>query len=115
MAFTERELADVHRLAGGFVASGRPPEHIRAELDLGYRVIGQSFEIFEIRPAWRRPERILEIPFARATYVRSRVVWRLYWKRADLKWHIYGPLEETVFLPKVLEEIGSDPYHCFRG
>lgn len=32
-----------------------PAPHIRPELDLGYRIRGQSVEIFEIRPVWRRP------------------------------------------------------------
>jgi hypothetical protein len=33
----------------------RPPPHVRQKLDLGFRVTGQSVEIFEIRPAWRGP------------------------------------------------------------
>lgn len=98
-----------------FVESRRPPEHIRSKVDIGYRITGQSFEIFEIRPRWNQPEIIDEIPVAKATYVKSRKVWKLYWMRADFKWHGYKPLPETKSLRDVLNEINEDPHGCFWG
>ena len=50
----------------------RPPPHVRQKLDLGFRVTGQSVEIFEIRPAWRgSADEKHESAVAKATYVRT--------------------------------------------
>ena len=51
----------------------RPPPQVRQKLDLGFRVTGQSVEIFEIRPAWRGPADVKhESAVAKATFVRTR-------------------------------------------
>jgi hypothetical protein len=45
----------------------RPPPHIRPKLDLGFRILGHSVEIFEIRPCWRGPpDEKHESPVAKA-------------------------------------------------
>jgi hypothetical protein len=49
----EVELARVRRAMDAFMQQRRPPLHIRSKVDLGFRVIGQSIEIFEIRPPWQ--------------------------------------------------------------
>ena len=74
----------------------RPPVHIRPSVDLAFRITGQSVEIFEIRRAWQGPvNEKHESPVAKATYVRSRGVWRVFWQRRDLKWHGYDPKPEV--------------------
>lgn len=108
-------FADSEKQLKDFVESRRPEEHIRPELDIGYRITGQSFEIFEIRPRWKQPDITQEISVAKATYVKSREIWKLFWMRADLKWHRYDPLPDTKSLQDVLNEIGEDPYCCFWG
>jgi transcriptional regulator with XRE-family HTH domain len=108
-------LSDVEKQIMEFVESRRPEEHIRPELDIGYRITGQSFEIFEIRPRWKQPDITQEISVAKATFVKSKKVWKLYWMRADLKWHRYDSLSNTKSLQDVLKEIGEDPYCCFWG
>ena len=109
------ELSDVEKQIMEFVESRRPEENIRPELDIGYRITGQNFEIFEIRPRWKQPDITQEISVAKATYVKSKKIWKLYWMRADLKWHRYDPLSDTKSLQDVLKEIGEDPYSCFWG
>src|SRR5690606_6678422 len=53
MAFSELETKRVEKAVGKFVEGHRPPPHSRHELDLSYRINGQSVEIFEVRPRWR--------------------------------------------------------------
>jgi hypothetical protein len=60
-------------------------------LDLGYRLVGQSVEVFETRPFWRDASKTMENPVARATYVKAGRYWKIYWHRADLKWHRCDP------------------------
>jgi len=108
LSYIEKQLTE-------FVESRRPPEQLRSKVDITHRITGRSFEIFEIRPRLKQPDIIQEIPVAKATYVKSRQVWKLYWMRADLGWHRYDPLPDTKSLQDVLHEIGEDPYGCFWG
>ena len=116
MALAEIELARVHRAMDSFMQSRRPPAHIRPDLDLGFRITGQSVEIFEIRPAWRGPiNEKHESPVAKATYVRSRGVWRVFWQRRNLKWHSYDPTPEVKSVEEFASLVGEDAHACFFG
>ncbi|MBL8516695.1 MAG: hypothetical protein JNM76_06970 [Betaproteobacteria bacterium] len=53
MVLSEFEAKRVEKVVGAFVANRRPPPNIRKQVDLGFRVKGQSVEIFEVRPVWR--------------------------------------------------------------
>lgn len=46
MAISEFETKRVEKLVGQFVEMKRPPGHVRNELDISFRISGQSFEIF---------------------------------------------------------------------
>jgi len=72
MAFNDIERKRIERAVEGFLEKRRPPPHIRPKLDFGYRISGQSVELFEIRPRWDKPDEKREHPFAKATYVRTR-------------------------------------------
>jgi len=116
MAFSEFEKKRIEKIIGRYIESRRPPPHIRTKLDLGFRVTGQSFELFEIRPPWRGdPKEKLEHPYAKATFVKTQKVWKIYWQRADLKWHRYEPVPTQASLEDVLAMIEHDEYHCFYG
>ncbi len=94
----------------------RPPPLIRPKLDLGYRVTGQSVEIFEIRPPWRDLQKEKrESPVAKATYVRTRGVWRVFWQRRDLKWHSYEPKPEVKSVDEFALLVSEDTHACFFG
>jgi len=46
------------------------------------------------------------------TYVKKSNSWKLYWMRADLKWHLY---DEYSTLDEALKEVKEDPNGCFWG
>lgn len=116
MALTEFESARVNKIVDAFIDAHRPPPHIRAKLDLAFRLAGQSVEIFEIRPRWRgAPGETMEQAVAKATWVRCRNVWRVYWQRADLKWHAYVPMPEVKRIDDFLGLVAEDAYGCFFG
>jgi hypothetical protein len=116
MALSEIEVARVKKALEAFMQIRRPPLHIRAKLDLGYRISGQSVEIFEIRPAWRGlPLERHESAVAKATFVRSQNVWRVFWQRRDLKWHGYGPASEVKSIEDFLTIVAEDAHACFFG
>ncbi|MCW9058486.1 MAG: DUF3024 domain-containing protein [Gammaproteobacteria bacterium] len=115
MALSEFKKKKCEKLIGEFVERHRPPPHIRGQLDLGFRVKGQSVEIFETRPMWRQLDKITEIPMSKATYVKAQRIWKVYWQRADLKWHRYEPDPEVGSLETFLDIVDQDDYACFFG
>jgi hypothetical protein len=115
MTFSEIETEKIEDAMAAFIEKRRPPIPVRSKLDYGYRISGQSVELFEIRPRFDKPEMILEHDFAKATYVRAQKVWKVFWMRADLKWHRYEPAFEVSNIEKFLEIVGQDKYGCFFG
>ncbi len=115
MTISEFELKRIEKLVGRYVEKNRPESHIRSQLDISFRIAGQSFEIFEIRPQWDDPTQKIEGPIAKSTYVKSKKIWRLYWMRADMKWYRYKPFPSSDSLEKILEVIEQDSQHCFWG
>lgn len=39
---------------------------------------------------------------AKATYVKKSGIWKVFWMRADLKWHRYEPVPEVSTLDEFL-------------
>jgi len=115
MTFTELEAKRNESAVREFMEKRRPPPHIRSRLDIGYEFNGQVIDLFAIRPDWQDETTLRQHPFARIRYVKSQGEWRLYWKRADLKWHIYEPSPRHKFLKQALEVIHADAYCCFFG
>lgn len=116
MALSEFETRRLEKVVGAFVEHRRPAPHIRPQLDLAFRVSGQSVEIFEVRPTWRgAPGETMEHSVAKATYVRSREIWKVFWKRADLKWHAYPPAPQVGTIERFLALVDEDRHGCFFG
>ena len=115
MAISEFEIKRIEKIVGEFIEKKRPEPHIRDKLDIAFRINGQSFEVYEIRPQWDNPAIKIEGPIAKATYVKSKKIWKLYWMRGNLKWYSYEPLAQSKSLEKILDEIDTDPYCCFWG
>ena len=115
MALDVLQSTEIIQAMETFLDKRRPPEHMRHELDLGYRIDGQSVHIFTISPHWQKKEMIMESPIAKTTWVHSQKVWKIYWMRADLKWHSYEPTREVKTIEKFLEVVDKDQHCCFWG
>jgi hypothetical protein len=115
MALSAFEIKRCEKIVGKYIDGRRPPASMRDQLDLGFRIRGQSVEIFEMRPAWQQPDVTLETPVAKATYVKSRRLWKIYWQRADMRWHRYEPNPEVKTLEDFLDVVEEDRLGCFYG
>jgi len=115
MSLSEFEIKKAEYAAEAFLAVKRPPPHVRKQLDIGCRIQDQSIEIFEIRPHWQDDSVILEHSVAKATYVKARKFWKIYWQRADLKWHSYEPLASVKSIEEFFDAVVDDPHGCFWG
>ena len=98
-----------------FVEELRPPADIRAELDIGYTYENQTLEIGELRPRWDKPQLKTITPVAKATFIKSRDIWKVYWKRASGKWDPYTPKPEVKHLDAFFKLLKEDKHHCFWG
>ncbi|PKK88553.1 MAG: hypothetical protein CVV64_18295 [Candidatus Wallbacteria bacterium HGW-Wallbacteria-1] len=115
MAFTELEHKRIEKLVGEFIETRRPRPEIRDQVDLGFRIEGHNVEIYEIRPYWEDEIRKIEEKVARATYIRTRDKWKIFWMRADLRWHGYKPNLEVDRIDDFLKVVERDEYRCFWG
>ncbi|HEY1869579.1 MAG TPA: DUF3024 domain-containing protein [Chitinophagaceae bacterium] len=116
MAIDVLETVGLIELLENFIEKIRPArEEARKELDFGYNIEDQSVLLLEIRPDWRNREIIRQSPFAKATYVKKRAIWKIFWMRANLKWYPYDPKPTVKSLRQFLEIVKADQYHCFFG
>ena len=86
MALTELETRRVAKALDELVSRKRPPAHLRDQR-----------------------------PFAKATWIRTQNVWKIYWQRADLKWHSYEPVATVQSIHGFCTAVEDDPYGCFWG
>lgn len=115
MAFEQFTYKRVEALTNKFIEKLRPPVHVRQELDISFRIDGQSVIIFEIRPQWDNPDKKIECMVAKTTFVRTKNIWKIYWQRADLKWHIYKPADQVDRFEEFLKIVSEDAFGCFWG
>ena len=115
MTISEFETKRYEKLAARFAAKHRAPTHLRHELDFSFRIESQSVEFFEVRPSWQDNAKKLEQPVAKATYNKSKKTWRVFWRRADGKWHSYPPSPEVATFEEFLDLVGKDEHSCFFG
>jgi len=113
MAFSKPELELIDIVVGGLCRRLNQPKI--KDLSIEYRIEKHDVIIFEKRPAWDQPNEMIETPAAKFKYNHTKNVWRLFWMRADLKWHSYQPLASSVTLRNLVNEVKADPYGCFWG
>ena len=109
------QTVDIIEIMENYIEKKRPPEHLRKELDISYKIEGQSIMIFEIRPIYMRPEEFQECNIAKTTYVKTQEAWKIFWMRANLKWVIYEPRPSVKTFKEVVEIIDKDECGCFWG
>ncbi|MBW0176884.1 DUF3024 domain-containing protein [Sediminibacterium sp.] len=109
------QAVDVIEVMENYLQRKRPPENLRAQLDLMYRIEEQSIIIFEIRPRWDNPTVFIESRVAKTTFIKSKNHWKIFWMRADLKWHSYKPNPTVKEIKDFVRIVDEDKYGCFWG
>jgi hypothetical protein len=115
MSFNELDLKRYGKVMELFIEKRRPPKQIRDEVDLSYKFEKTNIIIFEIRPQWKDPSKIIEIPIAKTMYVKQSRNWKIYWQKSDLKWHSYDPCPIVETLEEFIEIVDRDEFACFWG
>jgi hypothetical protein len=115
MALDITKSVEIIETMENYIAKARPRPEIRHQVDIGYELKGQSVILYEIRPAWYNSKEILNLDYAKATYVKDKNTWKVFWQRADLKWHTYKPKPTVRQLTDFLKLVEEDKYHFFHG
>jgi hypothetical protein len=115
MAIEALQTVEIIEAMDNFMKRRRPPENIRHVVDVSYRIENQSVIIFELRPRLDNPEEIIELPIAKATLVKTKKQWKVFWQRADLKWHSYSPKPTVQDIPDFIRLVDKDTHGCFWG
>lgn len=113
----KQALAKARYYAMEYIEENRPPLHLRDKVDLGFSLQNRELRIFEIRPVYNDNDHKIESDVARAKYIKSRDVWKIYWKRANGNWEPYRPggdfeVEDITEFFTILDE---DKYGAFWG
>ena len=114
MAFKDIDRHKIKKAVGG-LCEKKTPAHLKDKLQFEYEIDGQNVIIYEVREIWRRAGEFTKMPIAKLTYVSSRRIWKLYWKRASGKWEKYEPKETAEDLKSLVQEIQKDEFGCFFG
>lgn len=115
MTLDGRHTIDIIEIMENFIDQIRPPEHIRLQLDINYVIDGQSVIINEVRPQFNKKEVFHEYPVAKATYIRTKNSWKIFWRRSDRKWHSYQAQPIVRDLETFTRVVFEDEHHCFWG
>ena len=115
MGLTNEQIQTIKKEAAKYLYHNRPPIEIRDELDLGFRIDGQSVFVFEIRPKFMVPNEKTELKVAKTTFVQSANHWKVFWLRGDLKWYPYEPCPHVPSISAFFDLIQEDSLSCFFG
>lgn len=115
MALNDIERARITKEVSAYIEKRRPALHLRDQVDLAFRLDSQSILIFEIRPKYNDTKSVVQNQIAKATYVRRHDAWKVYWMRADLKWHGYEPDPIVGSVKQFLAVVENDEHGCFWG
>jgi hypothetical protein len=115
MPLPPEQLQECLNAVGAFLEKRRPRPEIRDQLDFRADISESEVIIAEVRPSFQDKTRKIEHPVARAKWIARHKKWRLFWRRADLKWHSYQPMPEATTLAAILSEVHRDPHCCFFG
>ncbi len=114
MGFSDCELRYIENIFGR-LCKRRSPSRLRDQSRAVYVVGGEDVTIYEERLRWDNPQEWTNFGVAKFTYNRKQNVWKLYWMRSDLKWHLYELLPESTRIDRLVTEVDKDPHGAFFG
>jgi hypothetical protein len=98
-----------------YIEKIRPEEALRDKVDIAYKIENQSIIIYEIRPSFIQPRQKIESLVAKATFVKAKDCYKVFWRRSDFKWHSYQPIPTVKTIRDFIHVVSEDQYSCFWG
>jgi Protein of unknown function (DUF3024) len=115
MPIDSLQTLEIIEVMENFLEIRRPPEHLRAQVDLSYKIEDQSVVIFELRPKWNKPDEVRESFIAKAIFVIEKNHWKIFWLRANHTWQSYSPNPIVKDIRDFAKVVDEDKDGCFWG
>jgi hypothetical protein len=115
MAIDLMQTLDVIEALENYIFRIRPPEETRELFDVTYKIEKQSVIIYEISPYWNNMDKFYETDIAKATFLKTKQQWKVYWKQSSSKWLIYDPMPFVKTIKEFTMLVETDKHHCFFG
>ena len=115
MSLALPNIVEIIEVMENYLEKIRPSVHIPEKLDITYLIENQSVILQEVRPIFQQYGKKMESGYAKATYIKSGDKWKVYWRRANLKWYKYEPRPEVKNLKEFVKLVEEDAHHCFKG
>jgi hypothetical protein len=121
MVLSEFEKFRVEKVANNFCLSMNqhlPPDQAYIDYRFNNYDNEQSLYLLDahIEGKWGDPVYIHHrTETAMFSYVESKKLWQLFWKRKDLQWYPYNYLPSSTRIDDLFEEVMADRFGCFWG
>lgn len=115
MSFNETDLKKIDKEIKAFVEKHRTPAEIENGVDISYSVEKESILLFEVSPAWDNPAEKVEVPIAKATFVKESNTWKIFRQKSDDKWHKCEQMPEVKSFGEFLTVVEEDKHGYFWG
>jgi hypothetical protein len=93
----------------------RNPVHIRDQVKLTYKFVGNRVNLIEARRYHRDPTTWIETPIAQFRFDQVTNKWSLYFMDRNSYWHLYDLVKPSANFEDILREVDSDPTGIFWG
>lgn len=93
----------------------RIPPHVKALIQLTYKIRGNSITLYENRPPWKEGLEWSMMAVAQFRYDEIYKVWRLYYADRNSKWQVYPVMDDAKRIEDLIEEVDKDPICVFWG
>jgi hypothetical protein len=109
MILNQFQLREARESAQILLHKRRPPLQERNRRDLCVRVQGTMVHVY-----WQRRigNRTKEIPKARATFIKSKMLWKVSWYRSN-KWYGYQRCKWVPDVRSFYRLLAEDPFRTF--
>ena len=116
MTLSKADRRDIEVLLTAY-CDRRVPEHVRNQVNVDFRIRGQTVTLLERRPPLRVTGRKewTEIVVAQFRRDSDSGQWRLYCADRNSRWHAYQGVRPTKTLSPLLAEVDRDPSGIFWG
>ncbi|BCR05534.1 hypothetical protein DESUT3_26030 [Desulfuromonas versatilis] len=91
------------------------PNHLHNEIRLSFKFRGNTITLFESRPAFRMPEKWVEISVAQFRYDTEENLWALYCADRNSRWHPDMNIDPVKNFDRLLQEIDQDSTGIYWG
>lgn len=115
MGFSETDLKKIDKEMKSFINRHMTPAEIDNDVDIKYVIEKDSLTIYEVSPAWDNPSETIEVPIAKATYVKDSDTWKIFRLKDDDKWHKYDQAPEVKKFSEFLDIVEEDKQGYFWG